>query len=438
LRLSVVRLHGHVFGDKQPYKPADFIAAEEARDPVQRLKAYLPDLDWAALEREVERSIRAALAAAQQQGEPEVAQTTRHVFYEGAPQKVGGVLPEINAGRVAALPAGSPIPAPNPSLRLNFVQTLNRVLETELTHNPRLMVFGEDVGPRGGVHRVTLDLQNKFGEARVFDTSLSEEGIVGRALGLAFAGLVPAPEIQFRKYADPATEQINDCGWVRWRTNNAFAAPMVVRMPVGYSKKTGDPWHSVTGEAIYAHTLGWRVAFPANATDAAGLLRAALRGNDPTIFLEHRVLLQDAVVYPYAGDEFVLPFGVANVIQPGDALTVVTWGAMVERCRAAARQWPNAVEILDLRTIIPWDKTRVLESVRKTSKCLIVHEDTYTGGFASEISATLAETAFGDLDAPIARLATPDCPIPYNAQMMRAVIPSAEGIANKIAELLAF
>lgn len=438
LRLSVVRLHGHVFGDKQPYKPADFIAAEEARDPVQRLKAYLPDLDWPALESEIETHIRAAIEHALSQPDPDPAAATRHVLYDNEPQAVGGLLPEVRTGHCAPLPTGTPTPAPSAGVRLNFVQSLNRVFETELTLNPRLLIFGEDVGPRGGVHRVTLDLQSKFGDERVFDTSLSEEGIMGRALGLAYAGLMPAPEIQFRKYADPATEQINDCGWVRWRTNNAFAAPLVLRMPVGYSKKTGDPWHSVTGEAIYAHTLGWRVAFPSNATDAAGLLRAALRGNDPTIFLEHRVLLQDSVVYPYPGDDFVLPFGHANVVQPGDSVTVVTWGAMVERCREAARRWPNEVEVIDLRTIVPWDKDCVLSSVQKTGKCLIVHEDTFTNGFASEISATLAQQAFQYLDAPIQRLTTPDCPVPYNLKLMHTLLPSTEVIAQNIADLLAF
>src|SRR3990170_8987024 len=163
-----------------------------------------------------------------------------------------------------------------------------------MARNPRLLVFGEDVGVKGGVHGATQGMQAHFGAGRVFDTSLSEEGIIGRSVGLALAGLLPAPEIQFRKYADPAHEQINDLGTLRWRTANKFAAPLVVRIPVGHGKKTGDPWHSVTGEAIYAHTLGWRIAFPSNAEDAVGLLRSALRGDDPTFFFEHRALLDTA------------------------------------------------------------------------------------------------------------------------------------------------
>jgi 2-oxoisovalerate dehydrogenase E1 component len=269
-------------------------------------------------------------------------------------------------------------------------------MESELQANPRALVFGEDVGAKGGVHGATLDLQSKFGEERVFDTSLSEEGIIGRAVGLALAGLLPIPEIQFRKYADPATEQLNDLGTIRWRTGGKFAAPIVVRIPVGYSKKIGDPWHSVTGEAIYAHSLGWRLAFPSNAADAAGLFRTALRGEDPTYL---------AMVYPSL---------------------------------AAAARFESRVEVLDLRTISPWDREGVLESVRKTGRCLVVQEDTWTASFASEILSTVASEVFLDLDAPIRRLTTPDVPIPYNAGLMKAVLPNTERIEVAIEELLAF
>ncbi len=214
---------------------------------------------------------------------------------------------------------------------------------------------------------------------------------------------------------------------------------MIIRVPVGFGKKTGDPWHSVTAEAIFAHTLGWRLAFPSNAADAVGLLRSALRGNDPTLFFEHRALL-DTVPgrRPYPGDDYVVPFGVANMVQPGSALTVVTWGAMVHRCLEAAENWPGQVEVIDLRTIVPWDQEAVLASVRKTGKCLVVHEDTRTGGFAGEIIATIAAEAFAHLDAPVGRLATADCPIPYNTGMMAAVIPGVESVSGAMAGLLAF
>jgi 2-oxoisovalerate dehydrogenase E1 component len=300
-----------------------------------------------------------------------------------------------------------------------------------------MLLFGEDVGVKGGVHGATLDMQAHFGPERVFDTSLSEEGIMGRSVGMALAGLLPVPEIQFRKYADPAHEQITDLGTLRWRTANHFAAPVVVRIPVGYGKKTGDPWHSVSGEAVYAHTLGWRIAFPSNAEDAAGLLRTALRSVDPTFFFEHRALLDTAEGRrPYPGDNFCLPFGRAALLLEGDELLVVAWGELVHRCLAAARDFPGRVAVLDLRTIIPWDQEQVLEWVRRTGKVLVAHEDTLTAGFAGEIIAAIAEGAFTDLDAPIARLATPDIPIPFNVELMESVIPSVARLQEKMQALL--
>jgi 2-oxoisovalerate dehydrogenase E1 component len=302
-----------------------------------------------------------------------------------------------------------------------------------------MLVFGEDVGVKGGVHGATLDMQAHFGPDRVFDTSLSEEGIIGRAVGMALAGLLPVPEIQFRKYADPAHEQISDLGTLRWRTANNFAAAVVVRIPVGFSKKTGDPWHSVSGEAVYAHTLGWRIAYPSNAADAVGLLRTALRGDDPTFFFEHRALLDTPDGRrPYPGDNFCLPFGRAARLLQGDELTVITWGAMTPRCMEAAKAFSGRVTLLDLRTIVPWDREAVLEAARRTGKVLIVHEDTLTSGFGSEIAAQIVSQAFTDLDAPIERLTTPDLPIPYNIGLMEAVLPSVERIRQKIQALLAY
>ena len=210
-------------------------------------------------------------------------------------------------------------------------------------------MFGEDVGPKGGVHAVTLGLQEKFGRERVFDTCLNEEGIVGRAVGMALAGLMPVPEIQFRKYAEPATEQIHDCGTMRWRTNNRFAAPMVLRVPGGFFK-CGDPWHSMTNEVEFVHNPGWKVAVPSNAEDAVGLLRGSLRGNDPVLFFEHRAMLDDSWARrPWPGDDYVLPFGRAKKTREGDAITIVTWGAMVPRCEAAAEG--VSADVIDLRTL---------------------------------------------------------------------------------------
>jgi 2-oxoisovalerate dehydrogenase E1 component len=271
----------------------------------------------------------------------------------------------------------------------------------------------------------------------VFDTSLSEEGIVGRAVGMALAGLVPVPEIQFRKYADPAAEQLNDCGTLRWRTANRYAAPMVVRMPGGFFK-CGDPWHSQSNEVQFVHAIGWRVAMPSNAEDAVGLLRAALRGNDPTIFFEHRAMLDGAWARrPYPGDDYVLAFGKARILRAGEALTIVSWGAMVERCEQALAAAAVDAELIDLRTLSPWDREAVLASVRKTRRCLIVHEDNGTAGFGAEIAAVLAKDAFFDLDAPIERMAMPDVPSPHSPLLLDAVLPSVARLAAAMRTLVA-
>jgi 2-oxoisovalerate dehydrogenase E1 component len=254
---------------------------------------------------------------------------------------------------------------------------------------------------------------------------------------MALAGLLPVPEIQFRKYADPAHEQISDLGTLRWRSANNFAAPIVLRIPVGFSKGTGDPYHSVSAEAVFAHTLGWRIAYPSNAKDAVGLLRTALRGDDPTFFLEHRSLLDTADGRrPYPGNDYSLPFGKASRITSGYELTIVTWGAMVPRCLSAVEQFQDQVEIIDLRTIIPWDHEAVMTSIHQTGKLLVVHEDTRTAGFAGEIIATVTSRGFTSLDAPIKRITTPDIPIPYNIPMMNAVVPSVDRISQQIQEIL--
>jgi 2-oxoisovalerate dehydrogenase E1 component len=254
---------------------------------------------------------------------------------------------------------------------------------------------------------------------------------------MALAGLMPVPEIQFRKYADPATEQLNNCGSLRWRTANRFAAPIVVRMPGGFGRIVGDPWHSVNGEVTWAHATGWQVCYPSNAEDAAGLLRAAMRSNNPTIFFEHRYLVDAPWARrPYPGDDYLLAMGRARVVQEGAELTVVSWGAMVERSELAAREVGASVEILDLRTISPWDREAVLESVRKTSRCLIVHEDMMTAGFGAEIAAVIAREAFFWLDAPVERVAIADVPTPYNVALMDAVVPDVALIGERMRDVL--
>jgi 2-oxoisovalerate dehydrogenase E1 component len=431
----VPRLEGHSAQDTQAYKSEAQIEEEWARDPLPKLKkqcarSQIGDEAWADLERETAWQVQAAVAEAEARGVSSPEEVATNVFYEGEMQQVGGLW---NSGYQP--PRSTDEPSPE-GQRINMVTAIRRVLDQELEGNPRVLAFGEDVGPKGGVHAVTLGLQEKFGLARVFDTSLNEEGIVGRAVGMALAGLMPVPEIQFRKYAEPATEQIHDAGTMRWRTHNRFAAPMVLRVPGGFFK-CGDPWHSMTNEVEFVHNPGWKVAVPSNAEDAVGLLRGSLRGNDPVIFFEHRAMLDDSWARrPWPGDEYVLPFGSAKKIREGDQITIVTWGAMVPRCEAAAERF--SADVIDLRTLQPWDKDTVLESVRRTRRCLIVHEDLRTGGFGAEIAAVVADEAFLDLDAPVARVTMPDIPSPHHPKLMEAALPSPASIRAEIERLVGF
>ena len=443
IHLTMPRLTGHSYQDNQSYKDEELIKEEEQNDPLTSLKSFLvPDTisknKWKKIENDAKKEIENVADAALNRSEPDTSQTERYAFAEtnddGSPdlQLIGGVAPEGHS-----FPESSEEADPEKQ-RINIVEAIRRTLEYELETNPKLMVFGEDVGAKGGVHAATMGLQTSFGEERVFDTSLSEEGIIGRSVGLAYSGLVPVAEIQFRKYADPATEQLNNCGTIRWRTANQFAAPIVVRMPGGFAK-CGDPWHSMCNEVFFAHAIGWQLAFPSNAQDAVGLLRSAMRSNNPTIFFEHRNLLDAKYARkPYPGDKFVVPFGKAAKLQEGDELTVITWGAMCERCEEAAEETGIKADILDLRTLMPWDREAVMESIQKTNRCLIVHEDSKTAGFGAELSAQLAQHAFKYLDAPIERLTMPDIPVPYNVNLMNSVLPGTDDIAKKMQELTAF
>ncbi len=437
LRLTVPRLQGHSAQDTQAYKSKETVEAEWARDPLPKLREYLvpalmDEAEWDAIAEEAQAALAECLVNAEARPMPDPSSVVKNVFDEGELQQQGGLWRE---GYVAPACTSDPETA---GQRINMSAAIRRTLDRELEINPKVVLFGEDIGPKGGVHGVTLGLQEKFGAERVFDTSLSEEGIIGRAVGMALAGLMPVPEIQFRKYADPAAEQINDCGTMRWRTDNRFAAPMVMRMPVGYFK-CGDPWHSQTDEVRFVHAPGWKVACPSNAADAVGLLRAGLRGNDPVVFLEPRAMLDAAWARrPYPGDDYVLDFGIAKTTMEGTEITLVTWGAMVERCEDAARLSGRSVEVIDLRTLMPWDKNAVLNSIAKTRRCLIVHEDLRTGGMGAEIAAVVADEAFLDLDAPVVRLTMPDVPSPHNPILLNAVIPSAETIAARIQTMVEF
>ncbi|MFA6167938.1 MAG: transketolase C-terminal domain-containing protein [Gemmatimonadaceae bacterium] len=438
VHLTVPRLNSHSGPDNQKgYRTDAEIADDFKRDPLPKLKAYLvPALmtarAWDAMVREVDDEVRAAVESARARAHPTPHDVARFVHGDDEDAVMGG-LPRAERERLR----GTDIPAAGGTV-LRFQEAVRRTLDVELAASPRVLVFGEDVGRKGGVHLVTEGLQKKYGAARVFDTSLSEEGIIGRASAMAIGGLMPVTEIQFRKYADPAAEQLNNLGTTRWRTRNRFAAPVVVRMPGGFGKDVGDPWHSLSDEVRFAHAYGWHVAMPSNAADAVGLLRAAMRGVDPAIFFEHRSLLMTSDgSAPYPGDDYVLPFGRARVVREGSDITVVTWGAMVHRCAEAAERFGDAVELIDLRTVAPWDKSAVLASVEKTGRCLIVHEDNLTAGFGAEISATLASDAFWHLDAPVERLAPEDIPVAYHTDLLNEIVPTTERIAGRIENLLA-
>jgi 2-oxoisovalerate dehydrogenase E1 component len=441
VRLTVPRLCSHSGPDNQKgYRTEREIAEDAKRDPLPKLKrhvmsGHLSAEDWRSIEAAVARDVDAGLAAARARPAPDPARVKRFLYHEDRrnddPVPVGG----LTDADIAALGGEATKSETGEPLRL--AEAVRRTLKRELQVNRKLLVFGEDVGRKGGVHLVTEGLQREFGDARVFDTSLSEEGIVGRAVGMAIAGLMPVAEIQFRKYADPAHEQLNNVGTMRWRTANQFAAPIVVRMPGGFGKDVGDPWHSLSGEVQWVHAYGWQVAYPSNSADAVGLLRAAMRGRNPTIFFEHRSLLMTSDgSAPYPGDDYLVPFGQGVTVREGSDLTLVTWGAMLHRALPAAERFGDRIEVIDLRTIAPWDRERVLESVKRTGRCLIVHEDSISAGFGAEIAATLAKDVFWYLDAPIDRLAVEDVPMPYHPVLLDAVLPDEDRIAARIDALL--
>ena len=442
VRLTVPRLSSHSGPDNQKgYRTDADIAADAKRDPLPRLRKFLvpkvlSEQDWAQLEFDVARDVDVALTGARARPAPDPARIKRFVYAEPASMPGDSVATGgVPAPLLASLGSTETPATDGPIVR--FAEAIRRTLQRELDVNPRVLVFGEDVGVKGGVHLVTEGLQKTFGVARVFDTSLSEEGIIGRAVGMAISGLMPVAEIQFRKYADPAHEQLNNCGTMRWRTANRFAAPIVVRLPGGYGKDVGDPWHSLSSEVTWAHALGWQVVMPSNAADAVGLLRAAMRSRNPTIYFEHRSLLMTSDGSArYPGDEYVVPIGRARVLREGTDLTLVTWGALTHRCAEAVERFGDRVELIDLRTVAPWDRACVVASVLKTGRCLIVHEDTVTAGFGAEIAATLAQEAFWRLDAPVVRLCVDDVPMPYHPVLLDAVLPSVEGIVAKVEELL--
>jgi 2-oxoisovalerate dehydrogenase E1 component len=446
---KVTRPYAHSLSDDQKkYRPANELEDELHHDPIHSMEAVLVKVgaltegEAAAIRDEAKQVVADAATRALAAPRPDPLSVTRDVY---GPPPVHEVPPDPVAVAGSDGDGGALV---------SFGDAIHRTLREEMARDERIRVFGEDVAdadPRvlnavpgkGGVFGLTLGLQREFGIARCFNTPLAEANIVGRAVGQAIRGLRPSPEIQFFDYIWPAMQQLrSEAATVRWRSNGAFTCPMVVRVAIGGYLVGGAIWHSQCGESIFAHVPGLLVAFPSRARDAAGLLRAAFRGEDPVLFLEHKHLYRQGYNRdPYPPDDWVLPFGRGAYVTRGDAVTIVTWGATVHRAQLAAREVDpdgGKVEIVDLRTITPWDRELVAESVERTGRLLVVHEDTLTAGFGAEVAAWVADECFESLDAPVWRLAATDTCVAYEPTLEAAILPQVGDIARDLRALLAY
>jgi 2-oxoisovalerate dehydrogenase E1 component beta subunit len=318
---------------------------------------------------------------------------------------------------------------------LTYLQAISDALRTEMRRDKRVFLIGEDVGVYGGAFKVSLGFQEEFGPWRVIDAPLAETAIVGGCTGAAIMGMRPVAEMQFADFISCAWDQlVTIAAKQRWRAGTAV--PIVIRCPSG-GGFSGGPFHSQNPESSFAHIPGLKCVCPATPEDAKGLLISAIEDPNPVMFFEHKHLYR-RIKGEVPEDRYTTPLGKARTHREGEDVTVVTWGAMVYTAAEAAQQLEDddvSVEILDLRTVLPWDKLAVLESVRKTSKVLVLHEDTRTGGFGAEIAATIAEEAFEDLDAPVKRMAAPDTPVPFSPPLEKAFIPQVEDVAAGLREL---
>jgi 2-oxoisovalerate dehydrogenase E1 component len=447
-----VRIYSHSFSeDDKYYRLKEEREADAMRDPLHKLQmrllreGILSTGELNALEQQIDEQIAAAAIRAVAAPVPPVSSISRHIYSED----FDPTRPEL-----ATLPRK--IEAGESDTERTMADMINLCLRDEMRRDPRILVYGEDVADatrvdalkevkgKGGVFGLTAGLQTEFGSMRVFNSPLAEANIVGRAVGYSVRGLKPVVEIQFFDYIWPAVHQIrNELALMRWRSNGGFRSPVVIRVPIGGYLTGGSIYHSQSGESIFTHIPGLRVVFPSNALDANGLLRTAIRCDDPVLFLEHKRLYREPYGRaPYPGPDYMVPFGKAAITRPGTDLTIVTYGALVPRALQAAqkaeREHGIQTEVIDLRTLSPYDWEAIATSVKKTSRVIVAYEDMKSWGYGAEIAARIADELFEDLDAPVKRVAAMDSFVAYQPELEDAILPQPEDLLRTILELRAF
>ena len=444
---KVIRPYSHSLSDDEIlYRPAEERSLDAARDPVVTFPRYLleqgvtSEAELESIRQQVEEEVEIATATALAAPQPPRESALDYVY-----------SPDVDPASEQFDTEDDPHFVGDPT---TMVDLLNTCMKDEMARDPRILVFGEDVADvsrteylgqvkgKGGVFKVTWGLQKLFGEERVYNSPLAEANIVGRAIGLATRGLKPVVEIQFFDYIWPAYMQLrNELAILRWRSNNTFSAPVVVRVTYGGYLKGGAPYHSQTGAVVFTSIPGLRVVCPATALDASGLLRTAIRCEDPVLFLEHKHLYRQTYnKAPNPGQNFMIPFGKAKVVREGSDLTVVSYGAVVQRCLVAAKALEEklgaSIEVIDLRSLSPVDWETIYASVRKTSRVIVAYEDALSWGYGAEIAARIADEAFAWLDAPVRRVASLDSFVAYAPDLEDAILPQSEGIAVAMEEIL--